>query len=388
MKQKITTYLNTLKDTLFNLSKYLYENPEDSFHEYKACNYITNLLKDNNFFVIDNYLNIPTAFYAKYGKGYPKICYICEYDAVENGGHIAGHNLVSAMSIGASLSLAKVMDKIDGTIIVLGCPGEFVGGAKVTMVKQGVFDDIDVVLMAHPDVITAESGTSRAVIPLKIEFKSKSGFSYRRVGTYSALDACLFTFNAISLLSKGFDEGCSIDGVIVKGGSSPYLLPSEAEAKFYIRAPKMNLASDIEIKIREFIKTTSNIMDVYSDISLYELPYDDLIPNRTLSRVFSHNLKESGIINIDSPKNTSSGVSLGTVSHKVPTMHPFISIVNDKSIEYSSAEFSMATISYYAQNKVLKAAKALALTGLDLIQNKNLLKEIKTEFNKKIETRD
>ncbi len=380
MKQKIVTYLSTIKEEVLNLSKYLYENPEESFNEYKSCNYIVHMLKENGFQVIEHYLDMQTAFYAQYGTGHPKICYICEYDAVKNSGHIVGHNLISAMSIAASLSLAKVVPEVGGSVIVIGCPGEFLSSSKVTMAKQGTFNDMDVVLMSHPDVITAESGSSMAIIPIKINYKSNCGFTYRNKKDYTALDACLFTFNTLSLLSKGFPEGSTIDGVILKGGDSPYLLPSETESKFYIRSPKMSIACEIEKKIRELVKTTGYLMDINYNVCLYELPYDQLIPNKTLSRIFSHNLKESGIIGIDKPKNTNSGLSLGTISHVVPCIHPYISICEDKDIKYSSKEFAEATISYYAQDRIIKTAQALALTGLDLIENQPLLNQVKNEF--------
>lgn len=380
MKQNIITYLSTIKDDILSISKYIYDNPEESFHEYKACNYLINILKSNNFKVLDNYLDISTAFYAQFGTDYPKICYICEYDAVKNLGHIVGHNLISAMSIGAALSLSKVIPKTGGSVIVLGCPGEFVGSAKITMAKQGTFDDIDAVLMIHPDIVTAESGTSMAVLPLKITYKSKSGLSYKNQSNYNALDACLFTFNSLNLLSKGFGNDCSIDSVLINGGDSPYLMPDKSEARFYIRGSKMSMCCEIEKKIRTLVKTTSMLMDIKHNVCLYELPYDELMTNKILSRIFSHNLKESGIINISPPKDTNSSLSLGTVSHIVPCIHPYISISQDNSLEYSSKQFADATISYYAQEKIIRATRALAVTGLDLIQNSSLLRDIKNNF--------
>lgn len=381
MKQELITHLSLIKEDIINLSRYLYDNPEESFREYKAYNYIVNMLKDHNFEITENYLDIPTAFYAQYGSGHPKICYLCEYDAIKDLGHIVGHNLISSMSLGAAISLSKVIPKIGGSVIVIGCPGEFLGSSKVTMTKQGTFNDIDVVLMAHPDTITAESGNSKAVVPIKITYKSKKGFTYRNSKGYSALDACLFTFNTLNLLEKGFDDDSSIDGVILKGGDSPYLLPSETESKFYIRSSKMCVACEIEKKIRQLVKTTSYIMNVESEICFYELPYDELIPNSVLSRIFCHNLKESGIIDVECPKNTNSALSLGTVSKVVPCIHPYISITEDKSLKYSSEEFAMATLSYFAQDRVIKTAQALALTGFDLLDNKALLNQISVEFS-------
>lgn len=385
MKQEIISYLFTIKEDIANLSKYLYENPEESFCEYKAFDYIIKVLKDKNFIVKKNYLGIPTAFYAEYGSGHPKLCYICEYDAATKDGHITGHNLISAMSISASLSLAKILNKFQsGTIIILGCPGEFISGAKVTMAKQGTFNDIDAVLMAHPDIENAETGTSMALLPVKVKYTSKEALTHSRDGIYSSSDACIFTFNAISFLKSGFERNCTIDGISIKNDGPYHTIPRESEVKFNIRTPKMLQACEIEKKIKELVKTTSNLMDVGYEISMPELPYDELIPNHALSRIFSHNLKEAGIIDSVKPKDTYAGLSLGTVSHIVPCIHPYISIVEDNSIKYSTREFAMATISEFAQDKIIKAASALAMTGFDLLEKEDLLKEIKTEFYESI----
>lgn len=384
MKQEIVTYLSTIKNDLFNLSKFLYENPEYSFKEYKAYNYITNMLEHNNFNIIPHYLDIDTAFCAEYGSGHPRICFICEYDAVLDKGHITGHNLISSMSIGAALSLSKIVDKIGGSIVVLGCPGEFSSGAKITMAKQGTFSDIDAVLMAHPNSFTSESGTSKALLPLKIEYFSESGLTTTHVAEFTALDACLFTFNSLTFLMKGLKKDISIDGVIVNGGSSPYLVPDKTESNFYIRGNKMSEINIVEKNIRDFIGTTSKLMNISSKVSLYELPYDELITNSVLSRIFSHNLKESGIIDIKEPTISPSGLSIGTVSHVVPCIHPYISIVTDNSVKFATTQFAEATLSEFAQEQAIKTSQALAITALDIIEKRELLNEITKEFYDKV----
>jgi amidohydrolase len=381
MKQEMISYLHTIKEDISNLSKYLYENPEESFYEYKAYNYIIDMLKKNNFRVTEKFLEIPTAFYAEYGSGHPKICYICEYDAMTKEGHIAGHNLISAISMGASLALSKVLDNFDsGTVIVLGCPGEFISGVKTTMSKQGIFNDIDTVLMVHPDVEDAETGTSMAVLPMKIKYIGKEALINSKDGMYSSFDACSFTFNAMNCLKGGFKANCTIDSILIENSESYHTIPKSTEIKFYIRAPKMTEACEIEKKIRELAQAVASLMELEFEVSIPELPYDELIPNHALSRLFAHNLKEVGIIDSMQPKNTYSGLSLGTVSHIVPCIHPYISIAEDTSINYSTIDFAKATVSSYAQDKVLKAASALAMTGLDLLEKEELLLEVKGEF--------
>jgi metal-dependent amidase/aminoacylase/carboxypeptidase family protein len=374
------SYLHTIKDELVELTKYLYENPEESFQEHKAYSYIIDMLKKHDFKVTEHYLDINTSFYAEYGSGHPKICYLCEYDAHGKDGHTTGHNLISTMSLGAAFALSKVIKKLgSGTVIILGCPGEFKSGAKITMSKQGTFNDIDVCLMAHPDIETALSGTSRAIEPIKITYNVIQN-SIPKVGNYSAQEASLFTFNALNFLIEGFPKDCAIDGIFVQSSTSPYTAPVHSQSSFYIRAPKMEIACEIEKKIRELVRTVSNIMEVQGEVCMHELPYDELVTNNSLSRLFSHNLKECGIIDINDSKDTPAGLSLGTVSRVVPCIHPFISIVKDNNVPYFSPEFAEATISEYAINNCLIAAEALAITGLDLVENENLLSEVKTEF--------
>lgn len=383
MKQEIVTYLSTIKDDIHLLSKYLYENPEEGYKEYKCKEYIINILKKHEFTIETPLINIDTAFFAQFGNTHPKICFLCEYDAIPNRGHIAGHNLITSISVASALSLAKIVTKIGGSVILIGCPGEFKTGSKVTMAKQGVFDDMDVVMMAHPDIITAESGKSMAVVPLKISYKSEEGFAYRKHNKCSALDAMLLTFNTINLMSNCFDEDTSIDKVILKGGELPYLLPSYTDARIYIRCSELKKAEAIEQKIRQLVKTIGDSLNVEAHTCLFELPYENLKTNKVLSRIFSHNLKESGIIDVQPPKDTNSGLSLGALSHKVPCIHPYISIVEDNNIKYSSEAFAHATISPFAQDKVMKVAQALTCTAIDLIENENLLREVTTfTFNK------
>src|SRR5471030_1477259 len=187
MKQKIISFISACNDDAKNLCTYLYENPETSYNEFKACEYICDLLYKYNFQVKKDFLDIKNAFMAKKGTGHPKICYLCEYDSIENEGHITGHNMVTTMSVLAALALGTVIDKLGGSVVLIGCPGEYLGGTKGTMVKQGVFDDIDVVMLAHPDISTCESGSSSAIIQLGLKFESENKLTFLNKNHYTSL---------------------------------------------------------------------------------------------------------------------------------------------------------------------------------------------------------
>lgn len=382
MNQEMISYLSTCYDELRDLNKKLYDNPEDSYKEFSACDSICNLLESHGFDVKKNFLDLETSFYASKGNTYPKICFLCEYDAVPGEGHLTGHNLLTTISLGASLALSKVIENIGGTAIVIGCPGEYRGGTKSIMVKQGVFEDIDAVLVAHPDVTTNESGTSAAIVPLKIKFLGNSGLSFLNNDTYTSLDGILLTFNILNSILKGFPKDVEVNSILSQGGFTPLLLPMESEAQFYIRATEMDIAKIAENKLREIAIYVSKLIRVQYSFSLYECPNEELITNRTLNRLFSHNLKENGIIDIGSPKDVRSGLSIGIVSKTVPCIHPYVNIIEDNRIRYGTKEFSEATISNFAFEQSMKASLALAATAVDLITNNTLLNEIKDEFFK------
>lgn len=381
MKQDIISYLSTLDKEIYDLCKYLYDNAEESYKETNSSKYICDLLKEHDFTVESNYLDFPTAFFASKGSGYPKICFLCEYDAVPNQGHITAHNGLTTTSYVAAISLGHIIDKLNyGSVIVIGCPGEYVGGTKDVMLKQGVFDDIDVVMVCHPDTCTCESGTSSAVVPLSVKFTGKNGLSFLNGSAYTSLDALLLTFNTLNAITKGFCSDVEVNSVISKGGETPLLVPKESEGRFYIRATNIGLARKVEDKIKEIAEFTSKILDVDFKSSLYQFSNDELISNRTLNRLYNHNLKECGIIDICPPRDINAAISLGSISKKVPVIHPYVSIVTDKNISYGSKEFLECTISDFAIEQYKRSGLALAFTGLDVITNSNLLDEIKQEF--------
>ncbi|QGU93820.1 M20 family peptidase [Clostridium bovifaecis] len=386
MKQEIIQYLASIEEDIFNISKYLYNYPEDSFCEHKAYEYLINILKNNNFKIEENYLDIPTAFMAQYGEGHPKICYICEYDCVCKKGHILGTNLVSAMSVGAALSLSKVIPKTGGSVVVVGCPGEFSGGSKVVMSRQGAFNDMDAVLMAQPNVINANCCTSPAVLPIKITYCCNKASGCSETNAYSAFDACLFTLNSINTIVKGCSKDCSIDRISINGDLDPYILTNNIESHFHIKAPTLNSAEEIKNKLIKIASGLKDLMNIDSEVSLIEVPYENFIANETLSRLFSHNLKEAGIIAIDEEIDLPYGLSLGSVSHLVPSLRYLINIVENDSIKYASEAFGKATLSPFAREQMMTAAKVLAFTGLDLIEQQILISEAKLslhEYNKK-----
>lgn len=380
MRQQITGFIESIKDELIQISRFIHDNPETAYKEYKAQDVLTKVLQKYGFEISKNFLGLGTEFKAVYGSGSPTIAYLCEYDSLPEIGHGCGHNIIGTASAGAAIGLSKVIQKTGGTIVVFGTPGEESSGAKVTMVEKGVFDGIDAAMMVHPSDTTAESGTSLALDAIEFTFSGKTAHAAANPEQgINALNACIETFNLINALRQHVTPDVRIHGIIAEGGVAPNIVPDRAVARFYVRSLKRSYLNEVTEKVKNCARAAAMGVGAGLNIENYEFSYDDMITNQTLSRIFSHNLKESGIIDIKGPGSSIGSLDMGNVSHVIPAIHPYIKIC-DTGIAGHTREFAEFAISPLAGENMIKAACALALTGYDIITNHDILKEIKEEF--------
>ena len=73
---------------------------------------------------------------------------------------------------------------------------------------------------------------------------------------------------------------------------------------------------------------------------------------------------------------------MGDVSYKVPTIQPIIKIVR-KETPLHSAAFAKASASALAHDVMIKAAKALAMTAIDIVMDAKIMRRIRDEFKGK-----
>src|SRR5699024_2113751 len=117
-------------------------------------------------------VNRPNAFKSVYKSNQPgpTIAFLAEYDALPGIGHGCGHNLIGTMSVGAAVILSKLIDRIGGTIIVLGTPAEETNGAMVTKAESGIFDEMEVAMIVQPSAASHENGKSLAIDAIQFAY--------------------------------------------------------------------------------------------------------------------------------------------------------------------------------------------------------------------------
>lgn len=356
---------------LCEISDFIYHNPELGNEEYKAAEKLTSFLQEHDFDIETEFLGIKTAFRATYdsNKEGPIIGYLCEYDALPEIGHGCGHNMIGAMSAGAGVILSKVLNEIGGKIIVYGTPAEETNGAKVIFAEQGVFDELDVAMMVHPSDKTIESGTSMALYPLQFTYTGKTAHaaSCPQEGI-NALNSVIQLFNGIDALRQHVTPDVRIHGIITNGGVAANIVPDKAVAQFYFRASTKEILDDVLVKVKNIAQGAALMTGSKLEMTRYELPNDNLKTNKSLSEAFSKNLRTLGIKNIYEAKDTGSS-DIGNVSHKTPTIHPYIGISNF-NVTGHSVNMADATITPFAHERLLIGTLALVYTGYDVLMNK------------------
>lgn len=382
MKNTIINEITNRMEELSGISKYLYENPELGDEEFQAVKLLTEYFSKNGFAVENSIYGLSTTFRAVYDsrKEGANIAFFCEYDALPQIGHGCGHNLISAMSAGAALGLKAVLDEIGGKVTVFGTQAEETSGVKGILADKGAFEGVTVAMMAHPNAVSEESGTSLALNALKFEYFGKAAHAAAIPEKgINALDGVILLYNGINALRQHVTGDVRIHGIISQGGAAPNIVPDYAEAKFYVRSKDKENLETVVAKVKECAEGAARMTGATVRISNFENSYDNLRTNTALSKLFSVNLLELGETEVRPAGDGIGSIDMGNVSHAVPAIHPWIG-VGDISLIIHSKEFAEHTVTGKGRSTIYKGACALALTGYDVITSKENQEKIKEEF--------
>jgi len=381
LKEKLRAELEIRRSELVRLSLNIHDNPELGFQEVKAASWLSDYLKSNGFSVERNIAGLSTAFRAVYGEGKPKIVVLAEYDALPGIGHGCGHNIIAASAVGAGVASKIVVDNLGGSIIVLGTPGEENFGSKIDMVKAGIFDDVDVAMMVHPSILNIAMERMLASSSLEVEFFGKAAHAAVQPSQgINALEAIILAFNSINSLRQHIQEQARIHGIITDGGEAPNVVPAHSAATFIIRAPDYAYLEELQGKVLNCFKGASLASGARLKYRWGDKVYAPIKNNVALAKLFSDNLESMGrrldVFDLQIPFGSS---DMGNVSQVVPSIHPMVAIVSPK-VSLHSAEFASAAASETGHQGLLDAAKAMAMTVVDVIGRPEVLEKIKQEF--------
>ncbi len=387
LKNQISQFIDTNAKIYQDISLAIHAKPEVSDFEYFASQTLSEQLKKEGFEIELPAAGHRTGFAATYksNKPGPTVVFLAEYDALAGLGHGCGHNVFGATSSLAGAALKSIVDQIGGEVRVYGTPGEEGGqngSAKGSFVKKGYLNDVDFALCVHPGSGSEDGLSTRnyACAPVDVEFWGKPAHAAGcPQDGINALDAQILTYAAIGVLRQQLTDRIRIHGVIVEGGTAPNVIPEYTKAKYYIRAADIDTLHELYEKVENIVKGSALQTGCTSSMKLYQNLVENMALTPSLDAIYEKYITELGntVKHVEDVVMPGSS-DVGNISQVVPTIQPHISIT-DVQIAGHSQDMVEASCSQKAMDAIVKGAKALAFTALELFENSEELAKVKED---------
>ena len=395
LDQRLLAAIDEQRGLVFEVADAIHAHPEIGYEEVFASDLLTRVFAEQGFQVERGVCDMPTAFVARLDSGRPgpTVACLAEYDALPNLGHGCGHNLIAASTVAAGVGLKAVLAETGGRAVVFGTPAEEGGGGKVPMVRAGLFQDVDAVLMVHHGgnraSVPVEPGSGRclAVSHRQYEYFGKTAHAAADPWTgVNALNAVIHLFTGIDALRQHVRDDVRIHGIITHGGDAPNVVPRYAAASMLIRAPRRADVDAVAAKVDAIAQGAALMTGAEVKVTETGYPYDDMRPNYALGARYAAHLEQMGF-RLE-PQTTAVGMystDFGNVSYAAPSSGCAFPI-SDTEIPGHSPQVVACSASDQGRDAMLRASKAMALTALDVLTEPALVEAIRAEFRQAAQT--
>lgn len=428
------TYLDQNTPLFDSIQKAIHHYAELGYQEYKSSSLLQQTLRDNGFEVTEGIAGMPTAFVASYGSGQPTVALMAEYDALpgmsqdtvpylhakegETNGHACGHNLLGTGSVAGAIAISKWLAQgHKGTIRLYGCPAEEGGGGKAYLVREHCFDGVDAVIDWHPSAdnsVYVETGLANVHMMFRFHGKSAHA-SFAPEKGRSALDAAEAFDHMMNLMREHVPMTTRIHYIIKNGGQAANIVPDFAEVEYFIRSPKRDIVEDVKqraIKAAEGAALgTGTTLDYETESGNYERLY-----NHIFSQMLQKHLEEVGGVIYDQRESdfartmikASGSEDFGVLTDvaKVKPLAPEKETLTGASSDVGNVSWVVPTASFGTATFVpcggghcwqqtaaggmsigtkgmMNTARVQYLSAIDLYKHPQLVKDIKSEFERR-----
>lgn len=316
----IWEYVDNHREAFIGLSDRVFDIPETLYNEYKSVAEHKAMLDAKGFRITENAAGIPTAVLGEAGDEGPVIAILGEFDAlpylsqepgvakpsplIEGGnGHGCGHNLLGAAALLAATAVKDWMAEngVKARVRYYGCPAEEGGAAKAFMVREGLFDDVDLAISWHPATFTSvNKANSLANTRIDFTFHGKAAHAAGapELGR-SALDAVELMNVGVNYMREHMPDDARVHyAYLDAGGVAPNVVQHRATVRQLVRArdlPGMRSLLERVKKIAEgaaLMTETTVESKVFTGVS-------NLLGNRPLEEAMQAELDHLGPVEFD-----------------------------------------------------------------------------------------
>ncbi|KUI61840.1 Peptidase M20 domain-containing protein 2 [Cytospora mali] len=356
----ISSYIDSIADSIWPVNKKIHDNPELNYEEHIAHETLVKFMRSQEGWkVTQSAYQIETAWVAVYDSG--------------RKGPVVSFNVeMGNASVSAGLATAEMMKRhsLPGKAILFGTPAEEGGGGKIKLIQRGAYKDhkVDVNLISHPGI------------------------------TY---DCALMRTTAYTRFKQTM-PGDIIQGHITDGGAAPNIIHAYAAGVFVVRADTKTRMRELKAKVDACFEAGAKATDAKLRMTPLQ-EYADHVPNRVLAqsytRYFNFLIPEkeepyeppTSRIPVDQNVDEARGVSRastdqGDISYEMPSLSAGFSIEpGPEGQGPHNPDFAVAAGTRDAFERCLTVGKALAGTALDVLTKKGMLEEVRAGWEKDME---
>lgn len=431
-KKAIIASVEKHEAELIKISDEIWEHAETAFEEDQSSKLLSDYAEEQGFTVERGVAGMPTAFVATYGSGKPVISVLGEFDALPGlsqdakptksplnegePGHGCGHNLFGAGSLGAAIAVKELIEsgEIKGTVKFMGTPSEEKYFGKIWMVREGIWDDVDVNVSWHPSSeIKADVQSSLALVDFKVEFFGQAAHaSGDPWNGRSASDALEIYTTGINYYREHVKPTVRMHYHIQDGGQVVNVVPDYSRLWMRVRDTKRSGMMPVYERVMEMAEGAAIMADVDYKVSLISGIYEVLV-NREGGKIMQNNLEllgpidytesevsfgkkiqevtgkeqvgmDSSIKPLEETKEHPGGGStdVGDVSWNVANINLGVTTAPKDTPWHSWAVVACGGMSI-GHKGMAYASKAMAMTMVDLFENPELVKKVKAEYKER-----
>ncbi|KAJ2304515.1 hypothetical protein IWW55_002390 [Coemansia sp. RSA 2706] len=352
-----------LSDELRRLSLEIHDHPETALNEKRACQTLTAYLDDKGYRVERAAGGLDTAFVATCispaGSDGLNVGFCSEYDALPALGHACGHNLIAISGVAMFVALARVMEtcRIPGTVRLFGTPAEEALGGKIMLQKQGVFDDMDLIMMVHPSPGYSGFWHSQACLSMAIEYFGKSAHAamapWEGINAGTAATVALQTLGA---LREQLKPDWRTHGIITDGGRAANVIPDYSRIEYTIRTGRGDELDTLRARVLRVFEAAALATGCTHRVR-EEFAYLDNQPNPVLAQMFEDIMGDK----YQTPPLRGAGGStdFGNLSQKWITLHGMYDLAGT-GVPNHSKDFARDARTQAAHDRTLFAAETVS----------------------------
>lgn len=368
IKAAVQARFEAIRPQMIALSHRIHAHPEIGFEEEQASTWLCELLTDAGFDVEPGICDLPTAFSARAGHGPLHLVFCAEYDSLPGVGHACGHNIIAAMSVGASIAAAAVADEVGLTVRVIGTPAEEMGGGgKILLLERGAFAGAHAAMMVHPSPDDTLMPVTLANTYFEVHYTGKAAHAaaFPELGI-NAADALTIAQTAIGLLRQHMRPTERVHGIITKGGDAPNIIPAHTTAKYAVRAQTLEALAGIRAKVMRCFEAGALATGASLEIVGERRSYAQLRHDPAIAAAYRRNAAALGRVYASAePVPWGASTDMGNISLAIPSMHPTIGIDCLPAVNHQP-EFTAHCITPAADKALIEGALAMAWTAVDL----------------------